>query len=332
MPESDPIAITGCGWVTPFAHGDIETVLRAVSTAIRPSATPDGYWAVPGEFLDAYAFPNEIRQDKSAWLPAIAVEWALRSARLSKGAGGSDRVGMVLGTTHAGPMGMIRFAEEVRAQGPRFVSPIHFPQTVGNYPAGALARALGNRGPNLTLACGEASGLQGVQEACGILRRNEADVMLVGGSEALSLPLVVPTDGREFIPAEGACFLVLERLSGSTSRGANAMALVEPGTLDDGPRSHIAAGVPHAEKGHVRIAAWVGQCGAALGAAAVAACLGAAMGASVPVAEEDGDLIVRRFFEDGTGEPEATRQALMYAEDRFGRRSHVRLVFSNTGR
>ena len=56
---------------------------------------------------------------------------------------------------------MIRFAEEVRAQSPRFVSPIHFPETVGNYLAAALARGFGFRGPNLTLA-GDSAGMEAV--------------------------------------------------------------------------------------------------------------------------------------------------------------------------
>ncbi len=176
------IVLTGCGWVTPFAADSISDVLAA---ARQPAC-----WTVPDERLDDFPdLSNELKHDRGAWMTAVALEHACRSASVELKSLDSGRVGLVLGCGLAGQLGMIDFADEVRQQSPRFVSPIHFPQTVGNYIAGALARGYDIRGPNITLASGATSGLDAIVEACSLLACGSADLVFAGGTEQLSKAL-----------------------------------------------------------------------------------------------------------------------------------------------
>ena len=81
---------------------------------------------------------NEIKKNKGALIAAIALSYAMESAKWSTEHYADDRVGLVLGHALAGQLGMIQFANDVREQTARFVSPIHFPQTVGNFISGDL--------------------------------------------------------------------------------------------------------------------------------------------------------------------------------------------------
>jgi 3-oxoacyl-[acyl-carrier-protein] synthase II len=103
---------------------------------------------------------------------------------------------------------------------------------------------LGARGPNLAIGSACATGSHSIGEAAEIIRRNDADVMIAGGSEAAILRLTMagfdcmgamstcneqpeqasrPFDARRdgFVIAEGAGVLVLERLDLARARGAH---------------------------------------------------------------------------------------------------------------
>lgn len=131
---------------------------------------------------------------------------------------------MVLGCALAGQLGMIGFAQEVRSQSARFVSPLHFPQTVGNYAAGALARSFHIRGPNLTVARGVASGLEAVVAGCRIIRDGLADVVLAGGADTFVDALIPALREESQDLAEGACWFVLERVGARAGWGMKPRA------------------------------------------------------------------------------------------------------------
>ncbi len=284
---SDPIVLTGCGWVTPHVSGTIADVLAAYAQRGPLSSAKDYYWPIPESTLAEFGLAIELKREKCAWMPAIALELALRDASLAAGSLPPERTGMILGCALAGQLGMIQFAGEVRAQGTRFVSPIHFPQTVGNYTAGALARAYQLRGTNLTLAAGLASSLNAITEACGLLAGGEVDVVLAGGFEELTPELARELSAdlpQGSVLAEGACLFVLERLSRAMSRGITPLATIQPETTvtePEGQRVLSAAG--RAAPGGVFIERWTGRCPGAAGAAAMAAGIGAARCLPVPL-------------------------------------------------
>ncbi len=293
--HEDPVVLSGCGWVTPYAHGTIETVLAAE----RPADTDDHPFQAVGDAICA-GFPNlteEIRAEKGAWLAAVALEHALREARLDTATLDATRVGLALGNAMAGQIGMIDFANEVRGQSARFVSPIHFPQTVGNYLAGALSRGYHIRGSNLTIANGAASGLDAMLEAAGLLADGGVDAVFAGGVECLTETVVAPASAAGGKASEGACLFVLERASTAAARGVTPRAVLRLVTDGETPAIDIRSSAGGAEpaKGMIAIEAWIGAAGAASGAAAVAAAIGATRGHQVPVWTRHGRADVARL-------------------------------------
>lgn len=134
-------------------------------------------------------------------------------------------------------------------RGPGRVSPMTIPMLIADMGAGFLAIKHGFKGPNFGLNSACASALHAIGEAAWIIRRNDADVMLTGGSEAALIPLSIaafssmralstrnddpthasrPFDANRdgFVFAEGAGILVLEELEHALARGAVPLAEV----------------------------------------------------------------------------------------------------------
>ena len=299
--RTDPILITGCGWITPLGAGTFREVLSALCAGDPPTAGDEGYWPVPECLLDTHPhLTKELKHDKGAWMTAIALEAALRDAGIVAEELEVGELGMVLGCALAGQIGMITFAGEVRDQTPRFVSPIHFPQTVGNFITGALARAYNIQGPNVTIASGVGSGLDAILEGCALLDRGEAGVILAGGIDALTPELALGLSEPSGVLSEGACLLTLERASHAADRGGTGLATVvqrargaeRPG-LSAGGEDAIWARVNKPNRARkeaiIQIERSVGRCFSVLGPAALAAAIGVALGADVAPAILCGD-------------------------------------------
>ncbi|UCG32611.1 MAG: hypothetical protein JSU68_13215 [Phycisphaerales bacterium] len=225
--------ITGMGLACPWGIGPAEDVLYTPASD-NPTPDHDGAWRIPDAILrpDAKRVPN-LGGDRAALLAEPAVNAALQQSAFDLAAADPTRVGLVLGSAYAALADMLQFATEVKRQTPRFVSPLHFPQTVGNYAAGALARALKINGPNITLGGRSQSGLAAVAEAVRLLQCDAADLILAGGADAVSpalLRAMIAADQADpdgpfaTRPAEGACLFCLESESSARRRGANRMA------------------------------------------------------------------------------------------------------------
>jgi len=289
--KDNPVVISGCGWVTYFAANKIPQVLASAEAAANAHTGPGRYRPVPREILEPYgAASAEVRREESVWLAGAALEIALADAALDRGTVGGDRVGLVLGCALAGQSGMIDFANDVRAQSARFVSPIRFPQTVGNYVSGALARAYDLRGPASTIACGSASSLEAIIEGSALLASGAADAVIAGGAERLTPQLVEGLDEPSVVFADGACLFVLERAEDARKRGREALGtlLVTPRDRASTPSSpRIVSTAGFGESGGIFIEAWTGRTLGADGAAALAAAIGRVGGAAVPIVDTE---------------------------------------------
>ncbi len=281
------IAISGCGWVTPFGVGAPSEVLPLLRRDEPLKPCDEGYWAVADSLLSEFSeLPSEVRRDKGAWMASAALVCACKQALLDPKSWNEEKVGLFLGDAMAGQRGMISFANDVRKQGPRFVSPIQFPQTVGNFISGAIARAFGIRGPMATLANGSASGLDAIREACSTLANHRCDFVLAGSVCRLSEELVVGFDQPQTAFSEGACFFVLERSEDAKKRGVKVDALIGAGRLADSnepaeeKKSHAMADET------TEIEDWTGDSLANLGCSAVAAALGVKLGLDLPITGE----------------------------------------------
>jgi len=303
--ERQPV-VTGVGWTTPFGIGGMESLTGLISGAssiaartVQCSAAPL-FQALTQEVLATGGeLSKELEADHGTWLAGATVLAALHDAKWELDRESSDRMGLALGCGSAGQEAMIAFATEVREQSPRFVSPLHFPQTVGNYAAGAIARALHFRGPNLTFAGGTGCGMAAIIEACRLLQRGEAEVMLAGGFEAYTDALAGAFgEGRENL-SEGACFLVLEIASHAEGRNAPRLATVNgwchgPDTEEMIRKAEVVSVVDGRRPGAVCAEEFIGRCDGALGAAAVAAGIASVRGPSVTIMDEQGGPCAKR--------------------------------------
>jgi 3-oxoacyl-(acyl-carrier-protein) synthase len=295
------VSLTGCGWVTPMAVGGVDDVLTAALHTGGAASREPGRWGISDDLLEnAAGLSGELKRDRGAWMTGIAFLHACRDASLDVASVPSERVGLVLGSALAGQLGMIRFANEVREQSPRFVSPIHFPQTVGNYVSGALSRSFNIKGPNITLATGGASGLDALMEACAALSAGVVDVVIAGGTDEVSEELSRGLGDPGMVLSEGACLFVLERSEAARARGVCSRATItDCGRLNSGEGLHrgrsggIVSCGSCLEPGGIFIEHWTGRSFGSSGAAAAAAALGAAKGRIVPMIERVDPLTIQ---------------------------------------
>src|SRR5262249_3989442 len=148
-----------------------------------------------------------------------------------------DRIGIAVGSTYGTIGSIAAFDTEALREGPSYVNPMEFPNTVLNAPASRASILLGVTGPNATISTGEASGLDALGYATDFLRLGRAGAMLAGGVFGLSEDvcrgfagagalsgsgLCAPFDRRRdgIVLGEGSCLLFLEPLERARARGA----------------------------------------------------------------------------------------------------------------
>ena len=160
-----------------------------------------------------------------------------------------ERVAIVMGSGIGGLSTWEREYEVLHEKGASRVSPFLITMMVPNMAAGQLAIALGAKGPTQcpVLAC--ATGGEAVAEGLELIRRGDADVAIVGSSEAPITPLSMagfcairaisthnddpqgasrPFDTQRdgFVMSEGAGALVIESAEHAERRGAEPIAAV----------------------------------------------------------------------------------------------------------
>src|SRR5205823_12641965 len=74
--------------------------------------------------------------------------------------------------------------------GPDRVSPMFLPHFLPDSASGLVAISLGAEGPNMAVASACATGSHAVGEALKTIQRDDADVMVAGGTEASILPVI----------------------------------------------------------------------------------------------------------------------------------------------
>ena len=193
---------------------------------------------------------------------AVAME-ALEQAVLQIDESNRDRIGVVIGTGIGGIGTLLEQVEVMRERGPERVSPFLVPMMISDSAPGMLAIRFGARGPNMALATACASGNNAIGEALEMIRRDAADVMIAGASEAALVPVAMAgmnvmtalstrnddpetasrpfdKDRDGFLMGEGAGMLIMESLEHAQARGAHILGEITGyGTTDDA--HHISA-------------------------------------------------------------------------------------------
>jgi len=244
----DPIVITGMG---ALAAGT--ATVDALYAAALSGESPADWLAMPP--LEPIAgirapdpdFPPGLarharRLDRAARLGLAAAADAIGSAGLA-GSMDPHRIGVMVGTSR-GPIA--RTLEMVRDLDQGGIAPTAVAESTLGSMSGVICQAFSLGGPSATIAATCASAANAIAMGAMHLVTGDADAMVVGGSEAPIIPLLVaqlraagvigshevarltcrPFDSRRngLVIGEGAAFLVLERASGAARRGAAALA------------------------------------------------------------------------------------------------------------
>ena len=185
--------------------------------------------------------------DRSTKLVNVAAKLALEDANFSVTKENTDEVGVVLGTTLGSVWSISEFDKQALREGPRYVNPALFPNTVINSPASQIAIRFGIEGFNTTISTGFTSSLDALMYARDFINLGRAKAVLVGGVEELCLQtylgfyklkflsaskdeggieLSCPFDKRRngIVFGEGSVMVLLEDLESAKSRGAKIYA------------------------------------------------------------------------------------------------------------
>lgn len=168
---------------------------------------------------------------------------------VAKGGVSPERVGVVV-SSGIGGLGTITKQQTVLdARGPSRVSPLLIPMMIGDLAAGNLSIRYNAQGPNMGLVTACATATHSIGEALWMIKRNDADIMVAGGSEASIVPIGLagfssmkalstrnddplhasrPFDANRdgFVMSEGSGVLVLEELEHAKKRGATILGEV----------------------------------------------------------------------------------------------------------
>jgi 3-oxoacyl-[acyl-carrier-protein] synthase II len=250
---NEPILITGAGVVSSIGMGveAFERALYAGQFGIGPSQMfGDAAATAPitAEVRDFSPQPwlgnKGIRVlDRIARLLCVSAHMALCGSGLARAAASDadPEIGLVCGTMLGSVHSITSFDWSGLTDGPSYVNPMDFPNTVINSAAGQAAIKFKLGGVNSTICGGGAAGLYALHYASEFLRLGRARVLLAGGAEELSeesllgfrqnglasrsgclYPFGVQADGT--VLGEAAVLLVLESAESARARGAQPWA------------------------------------------------------------------------------------------------------------
>ena len=251
------IVITGIGVLSPIGIGR-EAYWEGLfegKTGFRPVTlfdTAPFHVHVAGEIadFDALSFLGKkgLRDlDRSTRLICSAAKLAIEDCKLEITEDNTHSMGVSIGTTFGSLHSISQFDRSGLIDGPKFVNPSHFPNTVINSPASQVSIKFKIKGFNTTISTGFCASLDAVSYAADFIRLNRADIVLAGGVEELceetfmgfhnlgclsgtdgSEPRCCPFDARRngTILSEGAAVLVLEDEEHALNRNAAILAHV----------------------------------------------------------------------------------------------------------
>ena len=261
-----PRAVVGVGVASPFGvgvrsffeaiarGGDRLPAVEVLEGPISGRATFDVKKYAGARLAEVPAFdPAKYLGDKGlrtldrlTKLLVVATRLALEDAGLKVGgawnaaADGArpwpDRAGLVVSNAYGSLEAITELDRVALLEDARYINPSRFPLTVSNSAAGYASIWEDLRALNVTVSDGNCGALDAVACADLLLENDRADVLLVGGAEALCEALVVAfhrlrlgSPGADAGPAflgEGAALVALERSDRARARGANARAEV----------------------------------------------------------------------------------------------------------
>ena len=259
------VVVTGLGLVTPLAasvNGSWTKLINSESGIGRIEIfdTEDLPAKIAGHVPDADQEdgfdPNrclEVKEqrkvDRFILFAIDAADQAIKDSNwVAKSDEDSYRSGVLIGSGIGGLSTIEQATLVLKEKGPRRLSPFFIPSCLINLASGQVSIKNNFKGPNLSVVSACSTGAHAIGDAARLIRANEADIMVAGGSEAAITRLGIagfaaaralstsyndnPTtasrpwdEGRDgFVMGEGAGCVVLEDYEHAKSRGAKMYA------------------------------------------------------------------------------------------------------------
>lgn len=187
------------------------------------------------------------RMDRFAQLAVAASLQAVEQARLQIDSSNQDSIGVIIGSGIGGLTTLFEQTRILLEKGPQRVSPFLVPMMIADMASAQVSIALRAKGPNICTTSACSSGSDAIGAGYELIKRGNAQVMIVGGADAIinqlgisafnalnalstrnsepqlaSRPFDAERDG--FVIGEGAAVLILESLAHAQERGANILA------------------------------------------------------------------------------------------------------------
>ncbi len=279
------VVVTGLGMVSPLACGVEATWQRLISgqSGVKRIETFDVSdlpskiaGTIPrGDGSDGSYNPDQWMEPKEQRKVDEFITFAMCAARQAVEDSGwlptsyEDQIatGTMIGSGIGGIEGIAETAIVLHEKGPRRVSPFFIPGRLINLASGYVSIEFGLKGPNHAVVTACSTGAHAIGDAARLIRLEDADVMVAGGTESpisrlsmagfaasralsthfndtperASRPYDKDRDG--FVMAEGAAVVVLEEYEHAKRRGAKIYAeLIGYGMSGDA--HHITAPSP----------------------------------------------------------------------------------------
>ena len=259
------VVVTGLGLVTPLAGSvnkswdklinaesgigkiegfNVEDLPAKIAGHVPNSEQEDGF--DPNRCLE---LKEQRKVDRFILFAIDAAYQAIKDSKWEvKSEEDSYRSGVLIGSGIGGLSTIEQATLVLKEKGPRRLSPFFIPSCLINLASGQVSIKNNFKGPNLSVVSACSTGAHAIGDAARLIRANEADVMVAGGSEAAITRLGIggfsaaralstsyndnPTtasrpwdEGRDgFVMGEGAGCVVLEDYEHAKSRGAKIYA------------------------------------------------------------------------------------------------------------
>jgi 3-oxoacyl-[acyl-carrier-protein] synthase II len=320
------VVVTGLGALTPIGN------------------TADEFWSAllqgrsgvgPITKFDATDYPTRIAGEIKNFDPLVFVDkkdarrldpflqyamacavMAVQDAALDIDKVDGSRFGVLIGSGIGGISTLLDTHKTLLDKGPDRVSPFFIPMMIINMASGLVSMRFGAKGPNSAVVTACATGNHAIGESFKIIQRDDADVMIAGGSEAIVIPLTIagfcsmkamstrndeptkamrPFDANRdgFVCGEGAGLVILESLDHARARDARIYAeIVGYGQTSDA--HHLTAPDPEGDGAARAMAAALRDGGLDVSAIGYIN----AHGTSTPYNDKFETLAIKRVFGD----------------------------------
>lgn len=228
------VVVTGAGVISPLGSGidEFERRLYAGESALRPSAQFAGM--TTAELIDFQAqtwLGNKgVRVlDRTARLLCVATHMTLCGAGVPSPVPleeGSE-LGLVYGTMFGSMRSITSFDWTSVTEGPSYVSPMEFPNTVISSPGGQAAIKYGLRGVNSTICAGSAAALHALNCAAEFIRFGRARAVLAGGADELCEEAILSFKYRGLLSPSGVVRPFAQDRDGTALGEGSALWMLE---------------------------------------------------------------------------------------------------------